>query len=294
MNKILITGSSGTIGTRLAEYLLKQGHQVIGFDRKPNRWNQRIQDLTITGDLCQPEDKPHLPDTCDVVIHLAANARVYNLVVDPQLAFENIKSTFSILEYCRQKNIPQIIFASSREVYGNNLNQIQVDEKQIAIDSCESPYTASKISGEALVEAYRRCYGLKAIILRFSNVYGKYDLSDRIIPHYLRTALKGDNMVVYGLNKQLDFTYIDDTIQGISLCLERFKDVANQTFNIASGQGTPLVEVAQLIIDRLNSSSKVLVKDNRIGEILHYTADIQKAEKKSWIQTHNEYTGWNI
>jgi len=143
MRHILVTGSSGTIGTRLCERLLCEGYDVTGVDRLPNRWNHQIDSLTVVGDLCHKRTLELLSSSFDLVVHLAANARVYNLVIDPNLAFDNMQCTFQVLEFCRKNSVSRLIFASSREVYGNTEN-VRRCEDQAHVGLCESPYTASK------------------------------------------------------------------------------------------------------------------------------------------------------
>ena len=118
-HKILITGSSGTIGTRLFEKLLEQGYGVVGFDKKRNRWDSELNKRTIRGDLLRDSDLKKLPKNIDLIIHLAASARVYNSVLNPILALENIAMTNRILEFARKQNVSRFIFSSSREVYGD-------------------------------------------------------------------------------------------------------------------------------------------------------------------------------
>ncbi|HEY4526913.1 MAG TPA: SDR family NAD(P)-dependent oxidoreductase, partial [Candidatus Paceibacterota bacterium] len=121
LKKILVTGSSGTIGTRLAETLLGEGFDIIGVDREPNTWNDAVNKKTIILDLRDKERVlKELPKDVDVVIHLAANARVFNLVVDPSLARDNFEMVFNVLEFARQNEIKNFMFSSSREVYGNS------------------------------------------------------------------------------------------------------------------------------------------------------------------------------
>ncbi len=276
MRKILVTGSSGTIGTRLCERLLRVGYDVTGADRVPNQWNTKINALTVICDLCQEKELERLSSPFDLVIHLAANARIYNLVMNPILAFENMQSTFNVLEFCRRNSIPRLIFASSREVYGN-VEGLTRKEDEACVSVCESPYTASKFSGEAMARAYEKCYGMDCVITRFSNVYGMYDLSDRIIPLYIRRAQRDEDLVVFGRDKVLDFTFIDDTVAGITGCIERFKDVAGKAVNIASGRGTRIIQVAEMIKEGLGSASRIVLRDNRTGEVVRFAADITQA-----------------
>lgn len=279
IKKILVTGSSGTVGTRLCEKLLEENYEIVGVDLNPNKWNDRINELTIIGDLRSKQTFENLPEDVDLMIHLAANARVYNLVIDPSLARDNFEMLFNTLEFCRKDNIKKFIFASSREVYGNS-RQIIHTENEAYVRNCESPYTASKIGGEALVHAYQQCYGINFIITRFSNVYGMYDDSDRVIPLFIKLTKKNEDLIVYGKEKLLDFTYIDDTISGVLKCVENFDQVKNDVFNIASGEALSIIEVAQLIQKYTNNKNKIIIKENRTGEVVKFIADISKITQK--------------
>jgi len=199
-------------------------------------------------------------------------------VIDPDLAFENIRTTYNMLEYCRTHGVKRIIYASSREVYGNVTGTYR-SEDQVNISHCEGPYTASKISGEALVHAYSRCYGIDGIIMRFSNVYGMYDNSDRVVPLFIRLAREDRDLIIYGRDKVLDFTYIDDTVAGILERMQQFQRVKNNVFNISAGEGVLMADVAHKIVELMGSRSRVVMKDNRVGEVVRFAADISKAKQ---------------
>lgn len=280
--KILVTGSSGTIGTRLCEALLAAGHAVVGADWEPCKWNENVEKLRIDIDLRKSEQFSKLPTDPEMIIHLAANARVYELVENPDRAMDNFTDTFNVLEFARRHGIKKAMFASSRETYGNiHLPDGQkYSEDKAHFMTCESPYTASKIGGEALFEAYKRCYGIDSIIWRFSNVYGMYDDSIRVVPLFFRQAKAGETLNVFGRNKCLDFTYIDDCVQGIILGVEKFESAKNDTYNLAYGEGTTILHLAEEMKRLLKSSSSISVTEARTGEVTHYIADIAKAKKK--------------
>jgi len=278
--KILVTGSSGTIGTGLCEELLKRNYQVTGFDLKPNKWLPTVNERTIIGDLRDPSSLDALSGNWDAVVHLAANARVYNLVLNPLLARDNLEMVVNVLEFMRQRKIPKIVFASSREVYGNSRRIKCSENAPVCVDNCESPYAASKLGGEALIHAYHHCYGIDYIILRFSNVYGKYDDSDRLIPQLIKLAKANKELPIYGKRKRLGFTYIDDAVNGIIETLERFEDAENDVFNIASGEAVSILHVASLIKKYMRTHNKVALADTRTGEVVRFVADITKAKRK--------------
>ena len=113
------------------------------------------------------------------------------------------------------------MFSSSREVYGNS-DKVIHNEDEAYVKNCESPYTASKVGGEALVHSYQQCYDIDFVIFRFSNVYGMYDGSDRVIPLFIERAKQGNDLLVFGKEKLLDFTYIDDCVGGVILGIKNF------------------------------------------------------------------------
>jgi UDP-glucose 4-epimerase len=286
--RVLITGSSGQIGTNLALRLLADGHSVFGVDRRPNPWTGAFP--TLLQDLAAPQREfrggiggaPYPP--CDVVVHLAANAKVYDLVEQPHRALENINLTFNVLEYCRANGLP-LIFSSSREVYGD-IRRYLTEERSADFSFTESPYSASKIAGEALIYSYARCYGVRYLVFRFSNVYGRYDTDiermERVIPLFIRRLSRGEPVTVYGREKVLDFTYVDDCVDGIVRGMQRLLggEVVNRTINLAYGQGNTLVRLAELIAGTLGVQPQIIVEPvKRPGEVTYYVADITLARE---------------
>lgn len=278
IKNILITGSSGTIGTALCESLLTQGYKVTGLDIRHNTWNGKIDKLTIISDLRKANFQSAVQNDFDLIIHLAANARVYDLVKKPKLARDNFLMVFNVLEFARANNINRLVFASSREVYGNADNAYR-SENDLSVSNCESPYSATKLAGEALFHSYSYCYDIGSVILRFSNVYGKYDDSNRVIPVFMRRSMQRKNLIVFGKQKMLDFTYIDDCIKGIVRVIENFDQVRGNTFNIATGKGTSIMQVADMIKEKTGASSRIIIKESRTGEVTNFIADITKAKR---------------
>ena len=277
--KVLVTGSSGTIGTRLCEKLLEQGHEVVGADWEPNKWKPELDSITHRMDLRDEHVMESLPKDFDIVVHLAANARVYELVVHPDRARDNFLTLFNALEFTRKSGIKRFIFASSRESYGN-IDVERYTEEMAHVNNCESPYTASKIGGEALVNSYGECYDMGVLIFRFSNVYGMYDDSVRVVPEFFRQAKNKETLTVFGEKKCLDFTYIDDCIDGIILGIEKFDDAQGEVYNLAYGEGTTLVKLAQSMNELMESPAEIVMGEVRTGEVVNYVADISKAKER--------------
>ncbi len=283
--KVLITGSSGQIGTNLAHALLLAGHQVWGLDKRANLWSDRfptfeydLVTIARTGNC----DGVKLNFEPDLVVHLAAWAKVHQLVIEPAKALENVEMSFAALELARKYQCP-IIFGSSREVYGD-INRHVTDETAADFVVAESPYSASKIAGEAFFYSYAKCYGIPHLVFRFSNVYGRFDNDldrmERVIPLFVKKIATGEPITVFGKGKMLDFTYIDDCIAGLSAGIEALtsKRVVNQTINLAYGQGQTLHDLVCLIELATGQSASVTYSPSQTGEVTRYVADISKAK----------------
>jgi UDP-glucose 4-epimerase len=278
---VLVTGSSGQIGTNLALALLERGDRVLGIDCRTNTWTDHIETLNMDLAAATPDELP--AGRFDVVVHLAAHAKVFELVEHPERAMANIQMLFNVLEYCRRSALP-IIFASSREVYGDIHHHI-THERLADFVVAESPYSASKISGEALVYSYKQCYKLPHLVFRFSNVYGRYDSDaarmERVIPLFIERIHRGEPIIVFGKQKVLDFTYVDDCVQGITRGIDALVErrVADQTINLAYGQGWTLDDLVNLIQLALGIEADVTYEPSRPGEVMRYVADITKARE---------------
>jgi len=286
--KILITGSSGQIGTNLSLALLKKNISVMGIDRRPNTWTKEIpfiqRDLAKDGMPSLAEiaaiggfDKP------DLVVHLAANAKVHELVKDPRRAHENTTTAFHVFEFCRLNQVP-IIFSSSREVYGRP-QPPTVAEDTTDVFHILSPYAAYKMADEMLIYAYANCYKLKYLVFRLSNVYGRYDNDlarmTRVIHVFVDQMLRGEPVTIFDRNKMIDFTYIDDCIAGLMLGIEKLMadEVVNETFNLSSGSPATLGQLAETIAACLGVTPQIIDQPVQPGEISFYVADLTKARR---------------
>jgi UDP-glucose 4-epimerase len=281
--RVLVTGSSGQIGTNLALRLLRDGHEVFGVDKRVNPFTDEfrylLQDLTFPGGL--GDDYPE----ADVVVHLAAHAKVHELVREPRRAWENTVMTANVLEYCRRTGLP-LVFSSTREVYGDVHRFEGYGEGTADFAFTESPYSASKIAAEAFIYSYARCYGLRYLVFRFSNVYGRYD-NDlarmvRVIPLFIHRLLRDEPLTVFGgPAKVLDFTYVDDCVDGLARGVEALAAgrVVNETINLAYGQGNTLVRAAELIAGEVGTEPRIGFAPSLVGEVTRYVADIRKAHE---------------
>ncbi len=282
--RILITGASGQIGSNLAVALLQQGHAVEATDIRRNTWtdklNEHIVDLVALGRQSQPISPRQRPD---VLVHLAAHAKVFELVQSPHKAAENVLMLFPILEYARREGVP-LVLASSREVYGD-IHQWITAEPTADFVVSRSPYSASKIAAEAFLYAYHQCYNLPCLAFRFSNVYGRYDCDlsrmERVIPLFIDRIARELPIEVYGRDKILDFTYVDDCISGVVAGIAQLAagKISNETINLAYGRGYALEDVVNIIGAGLGKTPQVTWLPARAGEVTRYVADISKATR---------------
>ena len=267
MTEILVTGSSGAIGTALLSHLTDSEDGVTGVDVDPNQWGYDQQ--TLRTDLRQPES---LPDA-DVIVHLAAHSQVQPMVDTPSLAIENIQMTKQVLDHAANTNA-HVILASSREVYGS---AVRPSTDDITSD-VSNPYGASKVGSEAVASSYADCEGVEISVLRFTNVYGPYDLNPRVIPIFVARALDGKELVVHGKSKLLDFVYIDDVVTAVMKTIKHRDALVGETITVGSGIGTQLTSLAEIIVDKIGSCPGYTIEANRTGDTDKFVADIEKAQ----------------
>ncbi len=241
-DKILITGSRGLIGKALKTCLEKSGIEVLGIDINCPIHHKEYGDIRDSSLLRK------LASECVGVIHLAAVSRVVSGEKDPELCWEvNVGGTDNVLKSINSlsDNKPWIIYASSREVYGQQMTlPVSEDADLLPLNI----YARSKVSAENLVTGYRK-NGLQTATVRFSGVYGSTDDHvDRVIPAFCRVAAFGGTMQLEGKSITLDFTYIDDVVDGLMKIIKKLQDGHKDlpTVHFTSGQAITLWELAEL------------------------------------------------
>ncbi len=279
--RVIVTGSSGLIGSSLGLRLMDDGIEVAGIDRLPNPWTDRIptrlEDLCATGPV-----NPETWGKADVVVHFAARAKVHESVERPANALENYTVTHRVLDYCRQTGTP-VIFGSSREVYGDQAT-VPVREDAVRLEGAASPYAAAKLAEEALIRSFSRCFGLPFIILRFSNVYGRFDdlgRNGRFVPLLCDRVPRRAPITIFGPHKTFDFTYVDDAVEGTARAIDRLvhapATVSGHAINLGTGEGTSLLQAATLVAEAAGVPPYFDLGTIRVGEIAKYVADLGKA-----------------
>ncbi len=276
MAKLLITGSSGLIGSALMSSLPAANYEVIGIDTRPPLHPRALQlDITDAGAIAD------LLAEVDGVIHLAAVSRVIFGERNPaQCRAINIGGTFSILTAIQKsRHKPWIIYASSREVYGEPEN-LPVSE-----DAPLRPvnvYGETKVVAERCVEAHAAA-GFTAAIVRFSNVYGNAttDHPDRVVPAFCAAAIAGDALRVDGGQNTFDFTHISDVARGLVSVIETLNRGMRSVppIHFVSGIGTTLGELAVLVSASAGVTPKVIEAPSRSFDVSRFRGDFSRAKE---------------
>jgi len=248
---IVFSGHKGLIGHYLKTRLEKEGHKII-----------KTIDIRDDFDINSIKEL-ELNEKADLFIHCAAHCKINAGIKNPELPHKNNSDgTFEALEFCRKNNIPKIINFSSSRILSKEKN----------------PYTASKIYGEELCKGYFDCYGIKYVIIRPSTVYGPFwDETKRLMHIFIVNALAGKDLEIYGNpeTKTLDFTYVDDFIDGIMLAI----DQDNKEFNISGGEEFNIKKLAEMIIKKTGSNSQIKVLDAEVAQPQKVNVDISEIKK---------------
>ena len=264
MQRVLITGGAGFIGSNLANELVRKGIHVSIIDnfstgKKENInpsvycWEQDLTEINFS-DLCK-----YIKDV-DVVFHLAAKARIQPSFNRPSKYIEtNFGGTYTIVRACKHKNIPLVYAGSSSHHSGKFKN----------------PYTFSKDLGEDIIKLYQLHFGLKATIARFYNVYGPNQLTEggytTLIGKWLNNIENGIPCEIYGDGKKRrDFTHVKDIINGLIKIVDL--EAYDKVFEFGRGKNYSVNEVAKML------SVKPIYKEDRPGEAQDTLADYSLAK----------------
>lgn len=269
--RIAVTGASGFIGRPLVARLRADGHEVSASDLKAGEGVTALdlRDRAGVHDwICTA--KP------DVVVALGAISGPMVAPDDPELVLDsNIGGTLNILEAMRRARVKRLVFLSSIAVYARRGDRSPVPEEAalLAID----PYSASKVAGEAMVEAYCARFGISATSLRISTVYGPNRATPYIIGKLIASARDGSVVAVSGRHDNMrQYVHVDDVVEAIRLAVA--KPLAGHTpINITGGTYTSEVEVAEMIQQRL-PSARFIAKDSEGGDGDFGPLDITRAE----------------
>ncbi|MFC2140584.1 SDR family oxidoreductase [Candidatus Auribacterota bacterium] len=287
MEKYLVTGGAGFIGSNIVETLLKKNKNVKILDNFLTGKKENIELFAkevelIEGDLRDKSAVKRAVQDVDYVIHLAALPSVPRSVKNPLLSNDiNISGTLTLLEGCKEAKVRRLVFASSSAVYGG---RAPLPVKESYATSPISPYGLTKLCGEHYVRLFYELYGLETVSLRYFNVFGpRQDPKSQyaaVIPKFITAILKDDSPTVFGDGEQSrDFTFVANVVEANIKACEAGKEALGKSFNIACEQSLSLNQLLSLINKKVGKEVKAIYTYARSGDIKHSLASIEEAEK---------------
>lgn len=290
MEKILVTGGAGFIGSEFVRQGVRKGYKITVVDK-----------ITYAGDLERLKDVKnkitlHRSDICNkakidmifkkekpgIIVHFAAETHV-DRSIESSGAFidANIKGTQILLDVSKKYKIDKFVHISTDEVYGDIKKGKFYEDSPL---KASSPYAASKAAADLLIKSYIRTYNFPAIIVRPSNNYGPWQYPEKFIPLSILRLLEGKKIPVYGKGENIrEWLYVSDCAQAIWSITKRGK--IGQVYNVGSSIEKRNIDVAKKLVTLLGKSQKYIkfVKD-RPGHDFRYFLDTKKIKKE---------LGWN-
>jgi len=296
--KYLVTGSCGFIGSNLVDMLLNQGHKVIGIDNlssdahdqfyfNPNAtyYHHDVSDYV----MCSEVFEQHRPD---VVIHLAAEARIQNCIEDPGRCMNtNVMGTQTMLFLCKKHGVNRMVFMSTSAVYGMAKDCFfgvgYVGQRETDQTDCLNPYSLSKKFGEELCQMYSRDYGVDTVCFRGFNIWGnrqpKRGSYAPVMGVFSRQKAEGVPLTVVGDGAQRrDFIHVEDVCRGLIAGAEATEPQMGEIYNLGSGKNHSVNQIAAMF------GGETVHLPKRQGEARITLADISKIQKKlGWSPRHS-------
>lgn len=272
LDKVLLTGADGFIGSHVLEELVVQGYSIKAFCyyNSFNSWGwldtlpkEILNEVEIfTGDIRDPNGVKTAVKGCNQVFHLAALIAIPFSYHSPDSYIDtNIKGTLNVLQATRDLDIERILVTSTSEVYGT-AQYVPIDEKHPR--QPQSPYSASKIGADCIAESFYRSFDLPITIVRPFNTYGPRQSARAVIPTIITQLLNGKEEIYLGdLIPTRDLLFVKDTAKGfidISTC----QDLIGEDCNIATNSEISVGDLAQKLIDLINPNAKIVTDTQRL------------------------------
>lgn len=298
---ILITGGCGFIGSSFIRYILNKypSYTIINLDALTYAGNpENLKDVEgnpkytfVKGKIEDPVLVSDIVSKVDCVVHFAAESHVDRSIVDARpFLMTNVTGTDVMLAASRDASIRKFIHISTDEVYGSLGDEGKFTEDTPLMPN--SPYAASKASGDMLVRAYHETYGLPAIIVRPSNNYGPYQFPEKFIPLMITNLIEGKPVPVYGEgNNVRDWLFVGDNCRAIDLILHKGR--ISEIYNIGGNAEMRNIDIVKKVLEVMGKdrTSITFVKD-RPGHDYRYALDTSKIERElGWKPSVDIVTG---
>lgn len=285
--KALVTGGAGFIGSHLTKKLSNNGYSVIVYDDFSNgsgKNNLPKNIKIVKGDILDGKKFRNICRKVDVVFHLAVKPLTMSFDKPEEVVKVNDYGTYLIAKICTNLKC-KLIHVSSSEVYGDAMTMSMKENHQLLPTTI---YAGSKAAAELYVRGFEKTEGLKMVIVRPFNAYGEYMRSDTYsaaLPNFFNRVAKNLPPIIHGTGKQTrDFTYVDDTTEGIMLA-DKTKKAIGETINIAQGKEITIEKMASLTIKKYQELTgkkrdlKFSYIKQRKGDVMRHRADISHARK---------------
>ncbi len=289
--RVLVTGAGGFIGSHLVESLAVKGARVRAFVRNNSRGDpgllrllpsELLPRIEITpGDLRDLQAVRGAVKDCQVVFHLGALISIpYSYAHPGEVAETNFMGTLNVLTACQDLGVERLIHTSTSEVYGT-ARRTPIDEEHPL--QGQSPYSASKIGADKLVESFYCTYNLPVVTVRPFNTYGPRQSARAVIPTIITQALTRAIVQLGSLDTSRDFTYVDDAVAGFIRAAET-ASVEGEVFNLGVGEEIRIGDLAKKIISRIGRMVKIEVSAERRrpenSEVMRLISDNRRAQER--------------
>jgi dTDP-glucose 4,6-dehydratase len=288
--RAFVTGAGGFIASHLVEALLRRDWHVTALIHYNSRANwgwlethhrQPPANLKVVlGDITDPFLIREVLDGCEVIFHLAALIAIpYSYHAPASYIQTNVTGTLNLAEAARKTGIKRFVHTSTSEVYGT-ARYTPVDEEHPL--QGQSPYSASKIAADKLIESFVCSYGLPSVTVRPFNTYGPRQSARAVIPSIIAQTLHGNSVRLGSLDTIRDLTFVSDTVEGFIRAAET-DNATGQTINLGTGKAVSIQELAQTIFKLLGVSPTIVADPKRIrpsaSEVQRLISDNGKAAK---------------
>lgn len=288
--KILITGGSGFIGSHIVEHYQGEAAEIRVLDNLRTGYRHNLEGLKHTFIEGSVTDRALVRDAIrgvDLVFHMAAMVSVPESMTNPGGCVDiNVHGLLNVLEEAAAAGVRKLVFASSAAVYGDNP---VVPKVETMLPEPKSPYAITKLDGEYYLEMFRREGRLETAAIRFFNVFGpRQDPKGAYaaaVPIFIEKAVRGEDLTVFGDGGQTrDFIYVKDIVG--ALCFAAETPGVTGVFNAGYGGQITINRLAETIIARAGTASKVLHAPERPGDVKHSRASADKLMKAGWKPRH--------
>jgi UDP-glucuronate 4-epimerase len=289
MGNYFVTGAAGFIASRVAEYLIRDGHTVVGIDNMNDAYDVRMKEYRLRQLQAMPGFTFHKLDISDksiverfkgeqfdAVINLAARAGVRASVENPWVFVEtNVVGTLNMLELCRQSGTRKFLLASTSSIYGED--PPYPTPETASSDKPLQPYAASKKGAEALTHSYHYLYGLDISVVRYFTVYGPAGRPDLALFRFTQWISEGRPVQIYGDGEQSrGFTYLDDIARGT---IQALKPLGHEIINLGGHEVITINDLVSLVEEVVGKKAVVEYGPPNLADMRSNWADVSKAGK---------------